>query len=344
MKTKTINLGIAALASAMMAGTASAALINPDAGGIDAVVNADVIDIAPGNALVTCVQCWSFVDTNNPANNVATDDVTIAVAGSLIQNFGQARVSALQDLNNNNVSSGNFNNAYEWTVSFGFLEVITANIPGITTNTAIIDGGVNFFEIYFDATNNANNLAGTGFDDGTLILSGSILALDQLNGVNGTTNFAPNGIFGDLDTNGANDYVGQTTVNGTGGGQLEIEIDFQNPLFFIQDITGFNVDVNTQLNLPFNAVDPSSCFDGIAGANNGGTMLGAGGGHGPCDPVASTGSIGAFNGVDGPNVMFVLDPTATITGVVPEPASVALLGIGFAAFGGLSAKRRRKQG
>jgi hypothetical protein len=295
-------------------------------------VNADVIDFAPGNAIVTCIACVDA--TGAPTGSIPGADV-----GSIVQNFGHSTTTGLLK-GGVNVSPTGFGADFEWTVKFAFAEAIIANFgtPGgiFATGSAVVAGGANFFEIYYDGATDASNLAGTGFDDGTLILAGTILPFDSTTGT-GVTTFLGSGIDDRLDNFGTDQYTGIDSVVGTGGGNLQVQVTFRNSSFFLDDIVALEIPVDTLLGLAYDQTDPSSCFTPTAGLSAGATFLGAGNGYGGCG-AGATGSVGATNGIDGPNGMFQTDASAAIQSV-PEPTSIALLGLGFLAMGASSRRR-----
>ena len=327
------SLGMAAIAAAtgFAASNASAVLVDPDGpGGRDGAIRIDVIDFAPGNVIATCVDCIP-IDPSGPQNSVPNADVD-----SILDNYGHSTTSAL--LRNGVVaSSANFGSNYEWTISYGFQDAILFTGPGSSTN--IVTAGPSWFEIYYDSDTDANNLTGENFDDGTLILAGTF---DPFNGLENFTSFQglvcgdPNAAIAipcaDLDGFGIDNYPAIDTVSGTGGGNLNVTVTFQNDDFFLSEVESLQLPVDTLLALNYDQVNPSSCFDSAAG-QNGADFLGAGNGLGACDAAGTpTGSIGPVNGLFGPNIIFQTDASAAIPGV-PEPTTLALMGLGLAGLG-----------
>lgn len=239
------------------------------------------------------------------------------------------------------VNGTGINTDFELTMVAKFTETVT----GIAGSTALFTSDPaksSFFEIWIDpAQGNANVLTGSGYNNGTRILTG-VLG-DSVVGNFSVTNNTPV----NLDGSGANNYTGQMTVSGFGGnGNIPVNVLSFDPTFFTGGIAALSLDFNNiSIGLPYGTTNPSNCFNPAA---NGVT---------PCLPGTYVNglfsaqtvvqgllpSIGATNGLFGnvsPDFVAQTDYNASVIVAVPEPGTLALLG-GVLAGIGLGGYRRK---
>jgi hypothetical protein len=328
-------LGLSAAAYA--APVPSLVAINPDAAGGDPTVSVGTLDWAPGNALATVF-------------DVESGRVTDPAVDDLFQIYAHARLGSFLDgdgvpigglaLNGQNAATN-----YEWTLVTGFLEQVTGvgGIgPGASLNSVTVAGGSNFFEIWYDDTPDSNMRDGTGFNDGLRILTGTVA---EGGNSSFTRNFAgtspgPGGVGNALDQSAdGNQYSGIDSINGGGNLTVNVTVTSFNPAYFTDPISALLLAFTTEQKLAFNQTNPSALFvtgpGGIAPSQAGATLASIGNCNG-CFP--GEGGDGVRSG---PNEIFQSDPSNSfLVERIPEPGTIALLGLGLAGLG-FSSRRRK---
>ncbi len=300
MSLKSISRAFGMAASlALVSQTASAAMvwIDPIGTGGANQVSVGSLDFLPGNSL--------------------NQGALLGGGAQVFTNLFHARLGSFVDGVGDVIQVPGLNapNGFEITVVSRFDVAVTNYFPGpftTTTNTAVLTTGVNFVEFYYDPTPDANELAGTGFNDGTLILS----AMASFGG--GTFvefNFLPNVPFDQFNNN---DYLNTVSRSGVGGVAVDATVLWANPAFFPAAPAVISLNAQTTNSMPFQQINPSQSFW------NGTAMIPA--------------MIGPVNGVTGPDIQVQTD--ATVSFVVPEPASLSLLGLVSAVLG---VRRRRNR-
>ncbi len=275
-----------------------------------------------------------------PGNALAVDAIPVAEfpMTSSFTLFYQGSLGSYLDANGRSILGTGLNTNYEVTLVAGFGENAQLNTAGqFPTATFTLDPNAqyNYFQIYYDDTIDSNALAGTGYDNGTLIMEGYGAS------VNGNftifdTDLAP------LDSFLADDYEIDGETIGTwadslGATTLDGVVTFSDPDYFLTPVNLFISELffNTSQVVPFQQVDPSREFNvGL------GTPIIPDYGPGVDGYYATN---GLFANLDGSPSDFHLQADANNSfAVIPEPSTILLLGIGLVGIAAIGRKKLKK--
>lgn len=309
--------GALALAFPVASYAGNSISFDPDgAGGTYGAISIDLFDWAAGNA-------------------VATGGASVPTGGTT-QLLYQANLGLTSLLGSTQSVGGLFGASYITAVA-GFQEIATVTNGGLTANFALtgvpvtgLPSATNFFYIYANSVGNGDNLTGLGFTNGSIILSGYVSSMNSSN-FNISTNPDGSPVIDLFDKANDDDHAGTQTLVGSGATDLKVTITGADASYFPSlDFTGLNFSFfNTSQVTPFNQVDPSKLFDsdGIAGVPDFAPVLGA------------VNGIGG-RGTGGVDFQFQADANQSFETTVPEPGSLALVGLALAGLG--FAGRRQK--
>lgn len=275
---------------------------NPNGGGAGTVANAAFLDEAPGN---------------NLALGGSGGGAALPV-GTVITDLYQSNLNSINSATNTTLFSNGTGGKF-FTFVAGFTETVTfaGAGGGVVSNAFSVNPG-GFFKMCAQGAV-GNDLAGTGFVcAGAGVLSGTFIEGNATQ-----TEFVTTLKPLDQSPNGDN-RPGVQTVTSSGAANLTLQINAVDAGYFPDLLVGSFITIsltNTSNITPFNAVDPSFLFSSNGTAAN------------------TPDAIGAINGLSGPNFQFQADANSSFQRTVPEPGTLALLGLVVVGMGGVLSRR-----
>lgn len=310
-------------------------------------------------AIVNGEVVYGNYDATDP--NIYFNTYTMAKLGNLLLNGSTVSVASGIDLNAITLVAG-FTERLTTGSSAG-----TANFDIITdaTDSDLVASGysdyTNFIEIWYDPDNDANILTGDGFaNDGNAILVFRSTLSSLVDGVTATSQFKTTSSTPvALDQTSPDQWTGQQTVSGNGSAdplQALIptkqcddptlgadEACYNNDFFNTLDLLQF-VTTNISLTLPsLLQPAPSYAYYSEGGLSAPDLVIYEG--------DSSATQLGNVNGLltysngtytaSGSDIILTTDINSVVDGRIPEPASLALFGLGLAGFAVRMRSRRR---
>jgi hypothetical protein len=308
---KRLLLAAAVAALPAFAGSVMADTINFDSNGATggaAFTAITGLDVLPGNSLAQ----GAIPTATNPAVTNYNQYFQGVINAALLSGGGSTTIT---------------NAAQEFTIVLGYHGTASSIpvVPGLVS-LGLQNTTGSYFEIWYDTTPDSSALNGTGFRDGTLVMSGTI------SGATGNFQVDVPPAPQPFDQSGANNYGTELTVTGRGTLTVKATIASYDHSFFqgipdslqIAFATG-----NTTTDLPFTNADPSRQYE-----TPGGTVVPSYVGH-EADVVPYVNGLtpGDLAAETDANVFFSVAPT-------PDVASAGGLLMGLVGMMGLGRRRR----
>lgn len=335
------------VALALSAGQASAVMIDMVGAGGSGVLNNgstavhDVVtlDWKPDNAIAIGAISTPTKAQGGPtaAGQLADERYIQNVAQGKLNSFGVSGGGQV----GTEITPGNYLQNREFTFQASFY-TFTSGI-GTATVANRLAPGESFFRLYADSAKDSNDITGGGYGNGKLILEGKLSTL-----TGSFTDFTRLGAPTDqLDKFGGDNQSGVRTHVGNGSNTLGINITFLDNAYFLGDVAKLLLTLNyndtTNLATPFISANPSDSVVGVVPSyslNAGGQKVNGA----DCLKIGTDGkpftSGATETGVVSSRCDFHFQSDASGAFQVPEPGSLALVGLALSAVG--FAGRRRK--
>jgi len=297
----------------------------------------------------------TFVDSFDwrAGNTVAADSIpTKGAAGLNVLLLSQSSLASL-DFNGAGATV-QMNGFGELTYQMSANSLVTAGGAAgslVWSNNDALPAATTFFQMFHDTTPDSSNITGCGHGLNQVALPGCGLPVGETLILEGTVrlvsmSWTPTGAANTLlDTNGLDDQAGVTTIVATGSANYEINVTFAHTGYFLSNIdalsmthdmdhAGSTADGFTPgTSNPSDQVVGRIMHDTTSGLTAAATLDAAyGTGRVNGDPTACT--VGLCD------VHMVSDTATGVLANLPEPGSVALLGLGLGLLG-FSARRRK---
>lgn len=290
-----------------------------------------------------------FTGSGNPGSSVVADNLDWNQANVLFQGLlptaaapGATPVNILGHgtglfkIGNTSLNPAGIEITYVFGVPAIAQIATSIGTTDFTAHLAAAGGG--FFKAYIDTTPDANNLTGTGFDDGDLLFEGTFNVQSVIASLTIARACVATSTCALLDQFAGDSLGGVRTVDVGGSTNYTINITSQNNDYIINNISTFSVTnddqtFNTSTLTPFKEVDPSKLFRNVTDT-------------GDVAPVYGVVGLTKINGTCGGaacdvHVQGDASSAFEASQVVPEPGTVALLGLGLGVFGLMRSRRSK---